>query len=339
MFFQLISYGDFFNSRSALLLKNLQEILEQDNFNEKDESVEIEFLTFNDSLEDLKNKLSKYNYGNFEISFNLIPDDLPELGPEREFYKKTRSQLSFCYRIKRLYELKQSKKYVTLLDNDILIKRSFLGHYKNFIESGKIYGGITEFFYEKGVVEHEGCSSEGMTFKTTDYLNFGFCFLNLRKIPSSYEEFVKQFNEDIRYFTRFDQSRFSSILSREDIFRIQNLQLVQWGLNFCDFKSFDPETYERAKLGTPLDLNTVCAIHYSFIEQSKFTPKSLTLDSYNLILLLFYEEFYEFALKYKKELGKAFEEIENTHKKILYFKRKNLISIKTNFKRLLKNSI
>lgn len=56
MFFQLISYGDFFNSRSALLLKNLQEILEQDNFNEK---VEVEFLTFNDSLEDLKNKLSK----------------------------------------------------------------------------------------------------------------------------------------------------------------------------------------------------------------------------------------------------------------------------------------
>ena len=336
MFFQLISFGDVFNSRSALLLKNLQEILEEDNFNEK---VEIEFLTFSDSLEDLKNKLSKYNFGNFEISFNLIPDDLPELGPKREFYKKTRSQLSFCYRIKRLYELKQSKKYVTLLDNDILIKRSFLSHYKKFLESGKTFAGITEFFSEKNVVKLEGCSTEGMTFKTTDYLNFGFCFLNLLKIPSSYEEFVKRFNEDIRYFTKFDQSWFSSILSREDIFRIQNLQLVQWGLNFCDFKSFDPETYERAKLGTPFDLNTVCAIHYSFIQQSKFTSKSLTLDYYNLILLLYYEEFYNFALKYKKELGKDFEEIENTHKKILYFKRKNLLSIKTNFKRLLKNSV
>lgn len=336
MFFQLISYGDFFNSRSALLLKNLQEILEEDNFNE---TVEIEFLTFNDSLEDLKNKLSKYNYGNFEISFKIIPDDLPELGPEREFYKKTRSQLSFCYRIKRLYELKETRKYVTLLDNDILIKRSFLDHFKNFVESRKTFGGITEFFYEKEVVKLEGCSTEGMSFNTTDYVNFGFCFLNLRKIPSSYSEFVKRFNEDIRYFTRFDQSWFSSIFSREDIFRIQNLQLVQWGLNFCDFKSFAPEAYERAKLGTPLDLNSVCAIHYSFIEQSKFTPKSLTLDYYNLILLLYYEEFYNFALKYKKELGKDFEEIENTHKKILYFKRKNLLSIKTNFKRLLKNSI
>ena len=336
MFFQLISFGDVFNSRSALLLKNLQEILEEDNFNE---NVEIEFLTFSDSLEDLKNKLSKYNYRNFEISFNVIPDDLPELGPKREFYKKTRSQLSFCYRIKRLYKLKQSKKYVTLLDNDILIKRSFLSHYKNFVESGKTFAGITEFFSEKNVVKLEGCSTEGMTFKTTDYLNFGFCFLNLRKIPSSYEEFVKRFNEDIRYFTRFDQSWFSSILSREDIFRIQNLQLVQWGLYFCDFKSFDPEVYERAKHGTPLDLNTVCAIHYSFIVASKFTPKSLTLDYYNLILLLYYEEFYNFALKYKKELGKDFEEIENTHKKILYFKRKNLLSIKTNFKRLLKNSV
>ena len=149
MFFQLISFGDFFFFFFALLLKNLQEILEEDNF---DENVEIEFLTFSDSLEDLKNKLSKYNYGNFEISFNVIPDDLPELGPKQEFYKKTRSQLSFCYRIKRLYELKQSKKYVTLLDNDILIKRSFLSHYKNFVESGKIYVGILEKIENKTAI-------------------------------------------------------------------------------------------------------------------------------------------------------------------------------------------
>lgn len=336
MFFQLISFGDFFNSRSALLLKNLQEILEKDNFSEK---IEIEFLTFRDSLEDLKNKLRKYNYGNFEITFNIIPDDLPELGPKRQFYKKTRSQLSFCYRIKRLYELKKSRKYVTLLDNDILIKRSFLGHYNDFVKSGKSFGGITEFFDEKAVVKLEGCSPEGMIFETTDYLNFGFCFLNLSKISSSYEEFTKRFLDDVRYFTRFDQSFFSSIFSREDIFRIQNLQLVQWGLNFANFRGFAPEVYERAKHGTPFDLDTICAIHYSFVDSSKFTERHLSFEGYNTILLLYFEEFYNFALKYKKELGEDFEEIKYIHEKILYFRNKNFLRLKTNFKRLLKNSI
>ena len=61
MFFQLISFGDFPNSLTALVLKNIQEYIPE---------FEVEILIYQDSLKDLKEKFSKYDFSKVKINYD-----------------------------------------------------------------------------------------------------------------------------------------------------------------------------------------------------------------------------------------------------------------------------
>ena len=336
MFFQLISFGDFPNSLTALVLKNIQEYIPE---------FEVEILTYQDSLKDLKEKFSKYDFSKVKINYEIIPEKVLDYNADKLQYTKPKSQNAFIYRIKRLYELKKTHKFITILDNDIFIKRSFLNYFNEFVESGKTVGASTEFFSDKESVLANKLENDNFKPEYCYFMNFGFAFFNLQKLPSSFEQFKKEFLEDVRRFTVYDQSWFSKVIPDSDKLILPNLQLVPWALNWFEKEIDRPDFIMHARVNQ-IDLNKTSVIHFTPLpvidnvaEMLNIKDKS-TKNHFNkyLIIIKYYPEFYEFAKKYKTELGSAFSKIENVAITLKQFYNKNKFIIENDFYSLLKNS-
>lgn len=337
MFFQLISFGDFPNSLTPLVLKNIQEYVPE---------FEVEILTYQDSLKDLQEKISKYDFSGVKINFEIIPEKVIEYNANKLKYTKPKSQNAFIYRIKRLYELKEKHHYITILDNDIFIKRSFLNYFDEFVESGKTVGATTEFFSDTTSVLTNGLDTNNFKPKFCYFMNFGFAFFNLQKLPSSFEQFKKEFLEDVRKFTVYDQSWFSRVIPDVDKLILPNLQLVPWSLNWFENDLKMPDFIKHAIVNN-INLDKTSVIHFTPLPVVDDVNKMLNIfdksseNNFNkyLIILKYYPEFYEFAKKYKTELGSAFNKIEYIAATVNQFYNKHKIMIDLKFFNLLKNSL
>lgn len=336
MFFQLISFGDFPNSLTPLVLKNIQEYLPE---------FEIEILTYQDSLNDLQEKISKYNFSKVKINFEIIPEKVIEYDAEKLKYTKPKSQNAFIYRIKRLYELKEKHHYITILDNDIFIKRSFLNFFDEFVKSGKTVGATTEFFSDVFSVLTNRLDLQNFKPAYCYFMNFGFAFFNLQKLPGSFEQFKKEFLEDVRRFTVYDQSWFSKVIPDSDKLILPNLQLVPWSLNWFEKNVNTPDFIKHATVNN-INLNKTSVIHFTPLSVVDDAKKMLNIfdkspeNNFNkyLIIIKYYSEFYEFAKKYKTELGSVFDKIEYIATAVNQFYNKDKIIIDLKFFNLLKNS-
>lgn len=336
MFFQLISFGDFPNSLTPLVLKNIQEYVPE---------FEVEILTYQDSLKDLQEKISKYDFNGVKINFEIIPEKVIEYDAEKLKYTKPKSQNAFIYRIKRLYELKEKHHYITILDNDIFIKRSFLNYFDEFVKSGKTVGATTEFFSDRDNILVNGLSLHNFKFEYRYFMNFGFAFFNLQRLLSSFEQFKKEFLEDVRKFTVYDQSWFSRIIPDPDKLILPNLQLVPWSLNWFEKDLKTSDFIKHAKVNY-IDLNKTSVIHFTPLPVVDDVNKMLNIfdksskNNFNkyLIIIKYYPEFYKFAKKYKTELGSAFNKIEYIATTVNQFYNKHKFIINLKFVELLKKS-
>ena len=336
MFFQLISFGDFPNNLTPLVLKNIQEYIPE---------FEVEILTYQDSLKDLKEKFFKYNFSKVKVNYEIIPEKVFDYDAEKLQYTKPKSQNAFIYRIKRLYDLKKTHKFIPILDNDVFIKRSFLNYFNEFVESGKIVGATTEFFSDVCSILTNGLDIQNFKPEYCYFMNVGCAFFNLQKLPSSFEQFKKEFLEDPRRFTVFDQSWFSKVIPDSDKLILPNLQLVPWSLKWFEDRIDRPDFIMHARVNQ-INLNKTSVIHFTPLPVIDDAKKMLNIfdksseNNFNkyLIIIKYYSEFYEFAKKYKTELGAVFDKIEYIATTVNQFYNKYKIIIDLKFFNLLKNS-
>ena len=205
-----------------------------------------EFCTTEEFEELLKKRLEHFNINNLQFIFTRISAidesiDYTKTNVFR-FHKNDISKI-FYWRIKHVNDLKEEQKYNILVTVDldsVFISNPF-DKISEFITSGKTMCGKTqdmnlEYLYNN--LKNDFKKRDYSLFPKT-YINLGFAFLNLDKLPNNIYNYFKKIFLGNEYIFCTEDETFFNILVKDTEKENAKIQLVSHAWGYSDISSKD----------------------------------------------------------------------------------------------------
>lgn len=205
-----------------------------------------EFCTTEEFEEPLKKRLEHFKVNNLQFKFTRISSidesiDYTKTNVFR-FHKNDISKV-FYWRIKHVNDLKEEQKYNILVTVDldsVFISNPF-DKISEFITSGKTMCGKTqdmnlEYLYNN--LKNDFKKRDYSLFPKT-YINLGFAFLNLDKLPNNIYNYFKKIFPGNEYIFCTEDETFFNILVKDTEKENAKIQLFSHARGYSDISSKD----------------------------------------------------------------------------------------------------
>ena len=203
-----------------------------------------EFCTTEEFEEPLKKRLEHFNVNNLQFVFTRISaiDESIDYTKTNifRFHKNDISKI-FFWRIKHVNDLKEEHKYnilVTIDLDSVFISNPF-DKISEFITSGKTMCGTCQhmnFNEIYKILKNYDIKKDVSLFPKT-YINLGFAFLNLDKLPNNIYNYFKKIFPGNEYIFCTEDETFFNILVKDDEKEFKNIQLVSHTWCYSDVNS------------------------------------------------------------------------------------------------------